>query len=240
MSTAGISGMRTTAEKTIGMLVLDTAFERLPGDAGLAATWRFPVRYATICGIGGMQAMADDSPALLDAVMRAADELVAAGVSGLATTCGFLARFQRELAARCPVPIVTSSLLQIPQVTQLLAPGKRVGILAARTEGLTPALFAGLGLNADFPAAGLPDDSLFLGRLLGRCKDVDPAVLEDEVVRMARGLVRRHPDIGALVLECANFPPYSATLQRALGLPVFDLVTLVEWFYTGLSARRYC
>lgn len=221
------------------MLVLDTAFERLPGDAGHAATWRFPVRYATIRGIGGLQAMSDNSPALLEAVMRAADELVAAGVAGIATTCGFLARYQRELAARCPVPIVTSSLLQIPQIGQLLAPGKRVGILAARTEGLTPALFAGLGLANDFPAAGLPDDSVFLNRLLGRCPHADSITMEQEVMQMARDLVARHPEIGALVLECANFPPYSAMLQQTLDLPVFDLVTLVEWLYTSLAPRRY-
>jgi hypothetical protein len=31
-----------------------------------------------------------------------------------------------------------------------------------------------------------------------------------------------------VVLECTNLPPYRAALSRALGLPVYDLVTLVE------------
>ena len=45
---------------------------------------------------------------------------------------------------------------------------------------------------------------------------------------MARRLVADHPEIGAIVLECTNMPPFRADIQHATGLPVFDITTLVR------------
>ena len=36
---------------------------------------------------------------------------------------------------------------------------------------------------------------------------------------MARRLVTEHPEIGAMVFECTNMPPYAADVQAATGLP---------------------
>jgi Asp/Glu/hydantoin racemase len=47
-----------------------------------------------------------------------------------------------------------------------------------------------------------------------------------------------HPDVGAIVLECANMPPYAAALRARAGLPVYDLVDLGKWLYAGLAATR--
>ena len=59
------------------------------------------------------------------------------GVKALTTTCGFMVLFQQELATEFPVPVFTSSLLQLP-----LHPGDthcpdRVGIFTADAGNLT-------------------------------------------------------------------------------------------------------
>jgi len=64
--------------------------------------------------------------------------------------------------------------------------------------------------------------------------DVDAA--RDEHVRVARRLVSEHPDVGAIVLECTNMPPYAADIQRETGLVVFDIVSLVNMVHAGLAA----
>jgi len=64
--------------------------------------------------------------------------------------------------------------------------------------------------------------------------DVDAA--REEHVRVARRLVDEHPDVGAIVLECTNMPPYTADIQRATGLAVFDIVSLVTMVHTALAA----
>ena len=48
-----------------------------------------------------------------------------------------------------------------------------------------------------------------------------------EATSAALELVRRHPDLQHLVLECTNLPPYRSAIEAATGLPVHDLETLV-------------
>jgi Asp/Glu/hydantoin racemase len=48
--------------------------------------------------------------------------------------------------------------------------------------------------------------------------------------------VAAHPDLGAIVLECTNMPPYADDIRRATGLPVFDIVSLVTLAHGALVA----
>ncbi len=59
--------------------------------------------------------------------------------------------------------------------------------------------------------------------------------MEDDTVAAARRLVATHPDLGAIVLECANMPPYRAAVAEAIGLPVFDAASLVAWFHAAIG-----
>ncbi|HEY0275734.1 MAG TPA: aspartate/glutamate racemase family protein, partial [Paenirhodobacter sp.] len=56
---------------------------------------------------------------------------------------------------------------------------------------------------------------------------------------VGRAFVARYPDIGALVLECTNLAPHARALQQATGLPVFDSVTLVNWFHAALCSQSW-
>jgi Asp/Glu/hydantoin racemase len=46
-------------------------------------------------------------------------------------------------------------------------------------------------------------------------------------------------DIGAIVCECTNLTPFSAAMAERFGVPVFDAVSLVHWFYQGLRPRVF-
>ena len=59
-----------------------------------------------------------------------------------------------------------------------------------------------------------------------------------DIVDAARRLVSEHPDVGAIVLECTNMPPYTADIQRETGRPVFDIVTLVTMVHDALVAGQ--
>jgi len=208
---------------SIGILLLDTGFQRVPGDIGHAATWPFPVQYAMVQGATGARVAGPEAGGTLELFAQAAAGLAAMGVDGIVTSCGFLAVLQRELAARCPVPIATSSLLQIPMAQTLLPPGRTVGVLTPVAEALTPAHFQGVGVAGVPPVEGLPPDSLFKRDLLENRTAFDTAAHE----------------VGAIVSECANFPVHSAAVEADLGLPVFDTYTLVSWFHAGLRPRAF-
>lgn len=84
--------------------------------------------------------------------IAAAQDLVAHGCDGLTTKCGFLALIQDQVSAAVPVPVATSSLMQIPMVQAMLPLGKRVGIITISSAFLT---------EAHLKAAGLPVYSIY-------------------------------------------------------------------------------
>jgi Asp/Glu/hydantoin racemase len=222
---------------SVGILMLDTQFPRIPGDMGNATTFPFPVRYHRVPGASPDLVVRKGSRELLPAFIEGARFLAHEGVRAITTNCGFLAKFQRELAAAVSVPVFASSLLLVPMVHRMLPPGKAVGILTVDATSLTPEDFESVGVTSDIPVAvaGLETEQEFTRVLLGNQLVLDVEAARREHMRVAQRLCAEHPEIGALVLECTNMPPYRADLQAATGLPVFDIVHLVQMVHTALG-----
>ena len=216
--------------KPLGILMLDTRFPRIEGDIGNPASFDFPVIFRTMQGIGSADAVAahPDRPRVLAALKANAEALAAEGAVGLSTSCGFLALYQRDLEQLSPVPVATSALLLIRTLA-----GKKVGVITASAENLTPAHFAAVGAPVDTPVAGLPADSSFAATFLRNGLTLDRDAVEAEAA--GRALVRDHPGIDAIVLECTNLPPYKNALEHALGVPVFDVLDLLRDFRRRLA-----
>ena len=223
---------------TVGILMLDTRFPRIPGDMGHAATFPFPVRYHRVSGASPDLVVRRGAAGLLPAFIEGARQLEREGVGAVTTNCGFLVKYQAELAASVRVPVLTSSLLLVPLIHRMLPPGRRVGILTVNAAGLADEHFSGAGIGGDIPlaVAGLEGEKEFTRVLLGDEAELDVDQAREEHVRVARRLVTDHPDIGAIVLECTNMPPYAPDVQRVTGLPVFDIVSLVSLAHGALAA----
>ena len=222
---------------TVGILMLDTRFPRIPGDMGNATTFPFPVRYHRVQGAGPDLVVRRGAEGLLPTFVDGARQLEREGVGAITTNCGFLVKFQRELAAAVKVPVFTSSLLLVPLVHRMLPRGRRVGIMTVSAVTLGPEHLEGAGIGSDIPiaVAGMETEKEFTRVLLGDEPVLDVDLAREEHVRVARRLVAEHPDIGALVLECTNMPPYTADIQRETGLPVFDIVSLVTLAHAALA-----
>ncbi len=223
---------------TVGILMLDTRFPRIPGDMGNAATFPFPVRYHRVPGADPDLVVRRGAAGLMPAFVEGAKRLESEGVGAITTNCGFLVKFQRELAAAVKVPVFTSALLLVPLVHRMLPPGRRVGIMTVNAGTLGPEHLEGAGIGRDIPlaVAGMETEKEFTRVLLGDELVLDVDLAREEHVRVARRLVAEHPDVGALVLECTNMPPYAADIQRETGLPVFDVVSLVTLVHGALAA----
>lgn len=216
-------------DAAIGILMLDTRFPRIPGDIGNPETFPFPVRYLRIPGATADRVVRRKPADLLPAFIRGAQELEAEGVAAITTTCGFLARFQPELAAAVRVPVCTSSLLLVPLVHRMLGPKAIVGILTIDASALGAAELAGAGVSPDVPVvvAGLEGGAEFARAILEDRPALDADAARQEHVRVAQRLSAAHPEVRALVLECTNMPPYREAIRAATGLPVFDIVHLI-------------
>ncbi len=225
---------------TVGILMLDTRFPRIPGDMGNAATFPFPVRYHRVEGADPDLVVRRGAEGLLPRFVEGARALEREGVGAITTNCGFLIKYQHELAAAVAVPVFTSSLLLVPLVHRMLPAGRRVGLMTVNAASLGPEHLAGAGIAPEVPlaVAGLEGEKEFTRVLLGDEMELDVDLAREEHVRVARRLVAAHPDLGAIVLECTNMPPYTADIQRATGLPVFDINTLVRMTHDALAAGR--
>lgn len=219
-------------KRPLGILMLDTAFERPVGDVGNAGSWPFPVLYTRIEGASARKVVSGQDDDLLDAFVAAGHDLVAQGACALLTSCGFLALRQSELCARLPVPFASSSLLQIPLLSTMMPKGKRVGVITYDQASLTPRHFEEVGVSATPPIEGLPKGGAFHGLIEGGMP-YDRQALADELDITVETLLRRHPDIGALVFECTNLPPFSSRISQKFDLPVFDILTLGKWLYSS-------
>jgi Asp/Glu/hydantoin racemase len=224
----------------LGILMLETRFPRIPGDIGHAGTWPFPVLYRVVRGASPERVVLDGARGLLDAFIDAARDLVDLGAEAITTSCGFLAIYQKELAAAVRVPVATSSLMQVPWVQATLPPGRRVGVLTVCRESLTPAHLEAAGVPPDTPIMGTEGGREFF-RVLIRAEstDMDVALAEQDILEAGQALVAAHPEVGAIVLECTNMPPYAAALQHRLALPVYDIYSMITWFHAGLRPRHF-
>jgi hypothetical protein len=74
---------------------------------------------------------------------------------------------------------------------------------------------------------------------MGGKTTLDEPKCRREMQSAAKHLVRKDPDVGAIILECTNMPPYADTVRQATGLPVFDSVTLVNYAYSVIAAGGY-
>ena len=81
---------------------------------------------------------------------------------------------------------------------------------------------------------------LFSGpTILRDALELDVEAARQDNVDAAKELVSRHPDLGAIVLECTNMTPYAADIRAATGLPVYSMVSFVSWFQSGLTPREW-
>lgn len=224
---------------SVGILMLDARFPRIPGDMGNALTWPFPVLYRIVRDASPDRVVRRNAEGLLDAFIAAGRELVAGGADGITTNCGFLSLYQDELAAALDVPVATSSLMQVPMVERLLLAGKRVGILTVSGSTLTVRHLTSAGVATDIPVGTTEGGREFSRVILGDELELDVEAARHDNVEAATELQADHPEVGAIVLECTNMIPYAADIRSATGLPVFSMYGFVSWFQSGLTPRVY-
>src|SRR5690606_7096040 len=107
---------------------------------------------------------------------------------------------------------------------------RRVGIITADAGALTSGHFEALDISPQIPLAigDMKAQVEFREAILEERGTLDSDAIEREAVEVARDLVRRHPDTGAILLECSDLPPYACAIQEATKLPVFDFITMIR------------
>lgn len=227
-------------QPVIGVLCLETTFTKIPGHIRNPTTFNFPVRYRVVRGATPHRVVTQHDLSLIEPFCGAAQELAAEGVAAITSGCGFLVLFQQELADAVTIPVFASSLVQLPLVHRMLASRQTVGVLTAKQASLTPRHLAKAGAESvPVRIAGMDDQQEFREVMLeGRRDELDVARLRHEVLTVA-GRLADDPTLGAVLLECTDLVPFASDVQRLLGVPVFDIVTLTNYVHSSLARQPY-
>jgi hypothetical protein len=113
---------------------------------------------------------------------------------------------------------------------------KPTGIITANASSLKKAHFAAVNVTPDIPVivAGMETQPEFSSAVLEEKGTLDSDKIQAEVVSVAQRLVGENPDIGAVLLECSDLPPYAHAVQAAVQRPVFDFFTMIQYIHTSL------
>jgi Asp/Glu/hydantoin racemase len=227
---------------SVGIVYIENVhYPMMPGNVVNAYTYDFPVRMMAVPNLTNDRLFNAD-PTIADDIIATAKHMVEKeGVRAICSACGFFGNFHKQVAAAVNVPVAMSSLVQLPWIKALLKPDQKVGILTANGAALTPQLFENCGVKDydNIVVRGMEHSENFAA-VVDMRGHFDNGKARDEVVGAALDLFKEEGDIGAILLECSDMPPYAAAIQEATQLPVFDFITLIKWLHNGTTQRPYC
>ncbi|BHH86162.1 aspartate/glutamate racemase family protein [Desulforhopalus sp. 52FAK] len=224
----------------IGVLCLESMFPKPRGHVRNPRTYDFPTICSVVKGVDIPKLLFDPQPELLQPFIDAAQQLERDGVAAITGSCGFLARFQTELAEAVDIPIFVSSLVQLPFLRLIHGTSAQIGILTASAKALTVDHFnnAASDIN-DYVIGGMEGYPEFWETIIeGKRNDFDMVKLEEEICHSADELVSNN-NLDALLLECTDLSAFAHQIQKTTQVPVYDINSLVEYVAYSVCRKQY-
>ncbi len=225
-----MSGIRIVnrTPSVLGIIMLDTQFPRPLGDVGHPATFGVSTHMDVFKGVWPAKVVTSAASLRQARMVPGFQGMVRSmqmrGVQAITTSCGFLVLLQKELQSVTKLPVVTSSLLQLPA---LLRHETKVGVLTISASSLGADHLRAAGVPKerlkDVIIQGMPPGGEFVSKILGNHTTLDLTQASSEAVAAALALQARAPELRTLVLECTNLPPYQRAIEAATGWRVLSL-----------------
>ena len=181
----------------------------------------------------------------MEKVIAACKRLTMQGVKTIIGNCGFFANYQPEVANSLDpgVQFFPSSLNQVPMLLISVGSNKKVGILTASKKLLMPSpALKNVGVTAEDMKRIVVygnENGEQMKLVTGETGRFNPKALEKELVDLATKMIKEHPDVGAVVLECTEFPPYAHAIQNAIRRNVWDFTTMANFMHNGAMRKPF-
>lgn len=228
------SEMTSETSPSLGILSLERGasadappLPRPEGALSSPSTYDFPVIIETVAGAWVDNVVRGD-PALEGAYVAAAQRLVQRGAVAISSNCGFSVRHQAAVAASVDVPVGMSSLLLLPCLDGLVPRRAKILVMTYDSSHCGKEL---LGLDDPqdlnrIVIGGVEGGVFWQNEMRRPPPPTDDRDIERDVLARVRSLRAAHPEIGAILLECASFPLTAPALRREERLPVYDITHL--------------
>ena len=157
--------------------MLDTRFPRPEGDIGHPSAFGVPTQRCIITGAWPEKIVQSGAGLrkgrVVAPILQLVRRLARDGAKAITTSCGFLVLLQKEMQAQVKIPVITSSLLQLPD---LLAQHAKVGVLTISSGKLSAEHLRAAGVRrvrmADVLVQGVDAKSEFATTILGNRPDM--------------------------------------------------------------------
>lgn len=217
----------------IGIIMLKTQFPRLLGDIGNPDTFGGQVIYEIVHSATVSRVVTRDpiDSSLKAELTRAAQALEQQGATVIGTSCGFLISMQASLQSAVSVPVMTSSLVLLPEIRQQYGTDAIIGVLTFDDTTLAASSYSDY-VDSNCAFGGLEKDGELFGCISHDLPTLDTECAKKEVLQCATAMIEAEPAVDLFLIECTNISPFKASLRDAFGLPVFDLVDALREFAT--------
>lgn len=213
----------------LGVLMLDTKFPRPEGDIGHPCAFNVPTLRCVVTGAWPEKIVQSGAGLrkgrVVVPILQLLRRLEQDGAKAITTSCGFLVLLQKQMQAQVKIPVITSSLLQLPS---LLVRHQKVGVLTISSSrlGVEHLLAAGVPRTrmADVVVQGIDAKSEFATAILENRAVMNLEQAAADVLAAAVALKLREPELNCVVLECTNMPPYRAAIEAITGMKTWALV----------------
>lgn len=225
----------------VGIIYInDTNYPMVPGNVNNAYSYDFPVILRTVPSITQERVFAGDPTIAKDIIEMAEFMVQKEGIRALSSGCGFFGNFQKEVSEALDIPVAMSSLIMVPWIETLIKSTQKIGVLTANGAAITPALLEQTGVT--HPERLIIKDLRHepeFSCIMEYRGHFDNKIVEQEVVNKALEILEEDADIGAILLECTDMPPYAQAVQAATQLPVFDFITMIKFLKNTVTQPIY-
>ncbi|MCK1732215.1 hypothetical protein IVA82_46105 [Bradyrhizobium sp. 142] len=134
------------------------------------------------------------------------------------------------------MPVALSSLILLPALLRQLPPAAKIALLTYDSICCNNDL---LGVSpserARIVIAGVEGGEFWHNALKRPPRPTELDVVEKDVTASLARIRSAHPDIAAILLECARFPLVAPAIRRAAKLPVYDITHLCRMMLTSIT-----
>lgn len=225
--------------QSIGVLVFQNTAPRIPGDAGHALSFSYPVCFEIIGGSFASMLKRDDKikQSIIDACLRLKEK----GIKGIVCDCGMMSLYQDVIGTQVKIPYIGSSLCQIPMIWQMIGRSGSIGVLTGHSELLSDEHLKASGCTDEIQLSiqGMQNETHFEEIVIDGGHDLNTERMKQDVLNAVRKLMNRTKDLRAIVLECSNLSTYSHYISQEFDIPVFDTMSAANMLAYALTPPDY-
>eukprot|EP00435_Cladocopium_sp_Y103_P048651 s2477_g14.t1 len=232
----------------MGLVQLEHEYVAGVGDIDHGNTFRFQSCPGVVQGLTFEEAQrGSKDPVILENLKRVVEKMEAEECFGITGNCGFMHFYQEFVRDYATVPVFMSALVQVPTMAAALEPDERILILTANEssfmESRDALLSAGGRPFCDFNRVLVRGCEHVPGfEAVANADLVDNIKVQENLGKYVKAILEQEKEsdkgpIKSILLECTQMPHYAAAIRQTTGLPVFDVVTCVNFFAQVLNGK---